>query len=61
MLSCDVPVLVGSGVTHDNLHQYMDSSGIIIGSYLKESGHWNSPLSEQRTQKFMKKVNSLRN
>lgn len=36
--SVDVPVLVGSGVTLNNVHAYMGADGFIIGSYFKKNG-----------------------
>lgn len=34
----DIPVLIGSGVTADNLHKYEAADAIIIGSHFKEDG-----------------------
>lgn len=36
--SVNIPVLVGSGVTKSNVHQYKDIDGLIIGSYFKKNG-----------------------
>ncbi|XP_044253880.1 uncharacterized protein F13E9.13, mitochondrial, partial [Tribolium madens] len=32
---CSLPVLVGSGVTCDNLEDYLGADGVIVGSYFK--------------------------
>lgn len=50
----DIPLLIGSGVTLDNLAmcaRYAD--GFIIGSALKENGYWECPLDETRVHAFM--------
>lgn len=35
-----LPAFVGSGVTTENLHHYLNASGFIVGSYFKESGRF---------------------
>ena len=57
----NIPVLVGSGVTTDNLSQYASAEGIIIGSHLKVEGQWQNDLDETRVKRFMEKVNDIRN
>lgn len=60
--SVKIPVLVGSGVTFDNVQSYLNiSDALIIGSYFKEHGYWENKVDYERTSKFMEKVNSLRN
>jgi membrane complex biogenesis BtpA family protein len=47
----DMPVLVGSGATAENLcdfSPYVD--GFIVGSTLKEGGLWHAPVSEARVE-----------
>jgi membrane complex biogenesis BtpA family protein len=39
-----LPVLVGSGVTVENLGRFADAHGFIVGSSLKAEGSWNNPL-----------------
>lgn len=39
-----VPVLVGSGVTPDNLAGYPGAAGFIVGSSVKRGGLWHEPL-----------------
>ncbi|NCP20868.1 MAG: BtpA/SgcQ family protein [Zetaproteobacteria bacterium] len=59
--ACGIPVLVGSGVTYDNLEQYlMRADALIVGSYFKENGHWANALEYHRIVKFMEKVKRLR-
>ena len=60
--ACNIPVLVGSGVTIDNVSNYLPiSDALIVGSYFKENGHWANALSYDNIANFMDKVNSLRN
>jgi uncharacterized protein len=39
-----LPVLVGSGVTVQNLGRFPDAHGFIVGSSLKAGGIWSNPL-----------------
>jgi uncharacterized protein len=39
-----LPVLVGSGVSIQNLGRFADAHGFIVGSSLKQGGIWNNPL-----------------
>ena len=43
-----VPTLVGSGVTLDNLHDYSDADGLIVGSSIKHGGVWSGAMDESR-------------
>ncbi len=38
--SVRIPVLIGSGVTHDNVEHYLQASAMIIGSHFKKGGYW---------------------
>lgn len=55
-----VPLLIGSGVTKDNLAGYSNAEALIIGSYFKRGGNWENQLDEQRIEELMKSVNKLR-
>lgn len=56
-----LPLIVGSGVTVDNLATYWDAAdGFIVGSYFKRDGHWMQPLETQRIERFMAHVRELR-
>ncbi|MCK6548952.1 BtpA/SgcQ family protein [Myxococcota bacterium] len=56
-----LPVLVGSGVTTDNVHRYLPhTSGLIIGSHFKAGGRWDAPVDPARVGAFMAKVAALR-
>jgi uncharacterized protein len=55
------PVLVGSGVTIDNLERYLPHcDGVIVGSHLKADGRWENPVFAPRVEAFMARVRELR-
>ncbi|MDX1520342.1 MAG: BtpA/SgcQ family protein [Anaerolineae bacterium] len=57
----DIPVLVGSGVTVENVEDYLRlADALIIGSYFKYDGHWAKGVEAERVRQFMNKVNRLR-
>ncbi|KAG9352512.1 hypothetical protein JZ751_020926 [Albula glossodonta] len=58
--SVRIPVLIGSGVTHDNLEHYLDASAMIIGSHFKRGGNWANPVDPERVKRFMGKMHELR-
>ena len=45
----DVPVLVGSGVTPDNIGSF-DADGFIVGSSVKHGGCWSNALDRARVE-----------
>ncbi len=56
-----LPVLIGSGITADNITEYWDlADGFIVGSFFKEKGIWLNPVSKQRVSQLMDLVNRLR-
>ncbi len=60
--SVAIPVIVGSGVTSDNLHQFLPvADAVIVGSWFKKNGKWNQDLDEDRVKVFMQKARALRN
>jgi uncharacterized protein len=55
-----IPVLVGSGVTLENVESYLEiADSLIVGSYFKEDGHWSRGVDFQRVKMFMDKIKSL--
>jgi membrane complex biogenesis BtpA family protein len=55
-----LPVLLGSGVTADNMPGFYDAAdGFIIGSHFKADGVWANPVDAKRVHQFMKTVRSL--
>jgi uncharacterized protein len=56
-----LPVLVGSGITADNVATVLQrAEGVIIGSSLKAGGVWWGAVERQRVERFMRKVAELR-
>lgn len=51
-----LPVLVGSGVTPRNL---IKTDGLIVGSFLKEGGHWAGPVDRQRCLEMVQAFRAL--
>jgi uncharacterized protein len=58
--SVKIPVIVGSGVTFDNVEKYFAADALIIGSYFKKGGYWENDVDAEKTKKFMQKVGKLR-
>ena len=59
--SINIPVLVGSGITYDNVQSYLSfADGLIVGSYFKRNGYWANEVIKDRVKRFMEKVNSFR-
>lgn len=55
-----IPVLIGSGVTMENVKNYMDANALIIGSYFKKGGYWANSVDPERVKKFMDHISKLR-
>jgi len=56
-----VAVLVGSGVTPENLPDlWPHADAFIVGSYLKRDGRWFKELDAGRIERFMQAANALR-
>lgn len=55
-----LPVLVGSGVTPDQLPTlFAHADALIVGSHIKQQGHWQSPLDPARINDLIKARGSL--
>lgn len=55
-----IPTLVGSGITLDNIGDYWTiADGFIVGSYFKQDSIWSNPLDYERIARFMDKVKTL--
>ncbi|XP_071424022.1 uncharacterized protein F13E9.13, mitochondrial-like isoform X6 [Pithys albifrons albifrons] len=55
-----IPVLIGSGVTLENVRNYLDASALIIGSYFKKEGYWANAVDPDRVKKFVECISTLR-
>ena len=57
---CKIPVLVGSGVTTENVKHYFPvCDALIVGSHFKENGYWENGVEYDRVARFMERVNSI--
>jgi membrane complex biogenesis BtpA family protein len=57
----NIPVLVGSGVTLENVDRYLAvADALIVGSYFKYDGLWSNTVEYDRVKTFMRKVNRMR-
>ena len=55
-----LPILIGSGVTPENIHRVYDrADGFIIGSYFKKDGKGNNFVEGRRVKRFMEKIRKL--
>lgn len=50
------PLIAGSGVSTDNIEMCRKyTTGVIVGSSLKQGGYWECPLDEERLKRFADK------
>lgn len=57
-----LPLLIGSGVTPENLGNYVPhASALIVGSAFKVEGRAQNPVDGQRAAAFMRQIKDLRN
>ena len=55
LLSQSLPVIVGSGITADNLPEYIElADAFIVGSWLKTDGNWRNPVDYSRASQLAK-------
>lgn len=51
------PVMVGSGITPDNVSHYLPyCDAVIVGSYCKQDGCWRNKVDPQRVKELMARV-----
>jgi len=56
-----LPVLLGSGITTDNLASFFPAAdGFIVGSHFKLEGHWANTVDPERVEAFMGAATKLR-
>jgi membrane complex biogenesis BtpA family protein len=48
-----IPVLVGSGITPDNLDRFRAAHGFIVGSSLKAGGRWDMPVDRDAVRRLV--------
>ena len=54
-----VPVLVGSGISADNIADYAAADGFIVGSWIKHGGSWSGALDSRRAAALVKAFRRL--
>lgn len=58
--STNLPVLVGSGITIENVQTYINNcDAMIIGSWFKKEGYWKNEVDASRVNAFMKQIRLL--
>ncbi len=56
-----LPVVVGSGVSPDNIADiFAVADGVIVASWLKQNGVWWNPVDPDRLRFFMQRVSDIR-
>ena len=56
-----IPVLIGSGLTANNIEKYFPAAdAFIIGSYFKQGGDWRKKVDANRVKALMNKINKLK-
>ena len=58
--SLSLPILLGSGVTAENVKVYMNANAFIVGSYFKEDGLWYNEVDPIRVRNLMEKIQHIR-
>ena len=54
--SVTIPVLRGSGVTAENVNDYVTADAIVVGSYFKRGGVWRNEISEAKVLRMMEVI-----
>ncbi len=54
-----VPVLVGSGVSAENIAAYADADAFIVGSSVKQGGLWSNPIDAARVEALRRAFDTL--
>src|SRR6266567_4344200 len=56
----DIPALVGSGITPENIGDFAAADALIVGSSVKEGGQWFNRLDDARVRAVARAFQSLR-
>ncbi len=57
----ETPVIIGSGVSIDNVRELLRyADGVIVGTYFKINGVTQNPVDRERVKKFMRVVREIR-
>ena len=55
----NVPTLVGSGITAENIQDYDGADAFIVGSSIKEEGLWSNPIDMERARALVRKFSEV--
>jgi hypothetical protein len=56
-----IPVLIGSGLTVDNIEKFFPyADAFIIGSFFKQGGDWRNKVDAERVKALMDNINKLK-
>src|SRR5262245_10141661 len=55
----EVPVLVGSGITPANLAEYAAADAFIVGSSVKQGGHWSNTIDPEALRALVRAFTAL--
>lgn len=50
----NVPTIVGSGITAENLPHYAEAEALIVGSWIKQDGLWSNPINPDRAHALVR-------
>jgi len=57
---CKLPILIGSGITVNNLEKYFDhADAFIVGTYFKKDGNWKNELDVERIKSLVELFEKL--
>ncbi len=56
----DLPVVIGSGITPDSVAAYAAADALVVGSALKDGGHWRGAVAPDRVAAMVAAVAALR-
>lgn len=54
-----LPVWIGSGLTPDNLADYPEAHGLIVGSWMKVDGDWTQAVDPKRAAKLVESLSRV--
>jgi membrane complex biogenesis BtpA family protein len=58
--STSLPILIGSGLTYDNIDRYFNhAEGFIIGTYFKKDNYWKNDIDDKKLFSLTDKFNKL--
>jgi membrane complex biogenesis BtpA family protein len=60
--STSLPVIIGSGITAENVCDYYNiADAFIVGSYFKQDGNWQNPVEKERIEKLLIEIEKCKN